>query len=128
MRSFSPSQVASWSLPLSSLLSSYNLITLDIKLGISAYGLGAYIFGKRLGNTMRPDIFGYHEIFHALTVVAAICSFLLIESLTHNVEERCQMPFGSNAVYAMTFPLSALIPNIFISVDSPILCNRKLND
>jgi hemolysin III len=42
-----------------------------------AYTLGAAVYGLR-----RPDPwpahFGYHEVFHALTIVAAACHYLLI--------------------------------------------------
>jgi hemolysin III len=52
-------------------------VTLLLALGGGLYSLGALAYALR-----RPDpwprVFGYHEIFHALVVLAAICHFAAI--------------------------------------------------
>ncbi|MEZ5321132.1 MAG: hemolysin III family protein [Microthrixaceae bacterium] len=45
--------------------------------GGAMYTVGAVILGKRWFN-MSPAVFGYHEVFHALTVAAGACHFVLI--------------------------------------------------
>jgi hemolysin III len=42
-----------------------------------AYTLGAVVYALRRPDPM-PAIFGYHEVFHGLTIVAAIAHYLLI--------------------------------------------------
>jgi len=42
-----------------------------------AYTLGAVVYARRRPDP-RPAVFGYHEIFHVLTIVAAICNFAAI--------------------------------------------------
>jgi len=42
-----------------------------------AYSVGAVIYGRKQPNPV-PEWFGFHEIFHALTVVAALCHFAAI--------------------------------------------------
>jgi hemolysin III len=37
-----------------------------------AYSLGAIVYGTKWPNP-APKTFGFHEIFHALTVVAYLC-------------------------------------------------------
>ena len=41
------------------------------------YTVGAVIYALRRPNPW-PASFGYHEIFHALTVVAAACHYVVI--------------------------------------------------
>jgi hemolysin III len=45
-----------------------------------AYTVGAVIYVLKRPNPW-PKVFGYHEIFHSLTIVAAICHFLVIQSI-----------------------------------------------
>lgn len=42
-----------------------------------AYTLGAIAYARRKPDP-RPAVFGYHEIFHALTIVAAACQYAAI--------------------------------------------------
>ena len=48
-----------------------------IGLGGLFYSVGAVIYGRKAPNPW-PAWFGFHEIFHALTVVAAMCHFAAI--------------------------------------------------
>ena len=54
-------------------------VTVLLALGGGLYSLGALAYVLR-----RPDpwprVFGYHEVFHALVVVAAGCHFAAIAS------------------------------------------------
>lgn len=60
-----------------------NLIYLIV--GGAAYTLGAVIYAARRPNPW-PRVFGYHEIFHALTIVACGLHFLaLISMVKHSV-------------------------------------------
>jgi hemolysin III len=42
-----------------------------------AYTLGAMIYARRRPNPV-PTVFGYHELFHALTIVAVACQYVAI--------------------------------------------------
>src|SRR6476659_8034700 len=42
-----------------------------------AYTAGAIIYSRRRPNPM-PTVFGYHELFHALTIVAVACQYVAI--------------------------------------------------
>jgi hemolysin III len=44
------------------------------------YTLGAVVFATRRPDPL-PKIFGYHEVFHALTIVAALCHAVAIASI-----------------------------------------------
>jgi hemolysin III len=46
-------------------------------LGCLAYSLGALIYVLRRPNPV-PAVFGYHEIFHALVIVASVCHFTAV--------------------------------------------------
>jgi hemolysin III len=50
-----------------------------VLLGIGglAYTLGALVYAFRRPR-LAPDIFGYHELFHALTIVAVACQYVAI--------------------------------------------------
>jgi hemolysin III len=48
-----------------------------ILLGGLVYSIGAVIYGRKSPNPW-PEWFGFHEIFHACTLVAAICHFAAI--------------------------------------------------
>lgn len=41
------------------------------------YTVGAVFYGTRWPNPW-PGVFGYHEVFHAATVVAALCHYIAI--------------------------------------------------
>ena len=45
------------------------------------YSFGALVYARKLPNP-SPTWFGFHEIFHACTVVAAICHFVAIALVT----------------------------------------------
>ena len=42
-----------------------------------AYTLGAVVYARRRPDPL-PAVFGYHEVFHVLTIVAAVCNFAVI--------------------------------------------------
>jgi hemolysin III len=41
------------------------------------YSLGAIVYARRKPDPL-PRIFGYHEVFHALTIAAATCQYVAI--------------------------------------------------
>ena len=41
------------------------------------YSVGAIVYARRKPNPL-PAIFGYHEVFHALTIAAAACQYVAI--------------------------------------------------
>jgi hemolysin III len=41
------------------------------------YSTGAIVYARRKPNP-RPAVFGYHEVFHALTIAAATCQYVAI--------------------------------------------------
>jgi hemolysin III len=53
-----------------------------IILGGIIYTLGAVTYATKRPNPF-PKVFGYHEIFHTLVIVAAVCHFLVIYRLIH---------------------------------------------
>jgi hemolysin III len=48
-----------------------------LALGGLAYTLGAIVYARRRPNP-SPTVFGYHEVFHALTIVALACQYVAI--------------------------------------------------
>jgi hemolysin III len=42
-----------------------------------AYSAGAVVYAVRRPDP-APDVFGYHELFHALTIVAVACQYVAI--------------------------------------------------
>jgi hemolysin III len=44
------------------------------------YTLGAVIYALKRPN-INPRVFGYHELFHVFTVIAATCHFIIIANL-----------------------------------------------
>jgi hemolysin III len=42
-----------------------------------AYTAGAVVYARRRPDP-APAIFGYHELFHALTIVAVVCQYVAI--------------------------------------------------
>jgi hemolysin III len=53
---------------------------LFLVLGGVAYSAGALVYATRRPNP-APAIFGYHEVFHALTIVAAVMHFSAVASI-----------------------------------------------
>jgi hemolysin III len=41
------------------------------------YSVGAIVYARRKPNPY-PSVFGYHEVFHALTIAAAACQYVAI--------------------------------------------------
>jgi len=41
------------------------------------YSLGALVYATRRPNP-APTVFGYHEVFHAFTLVAALCHYIAL--------------------------------------------------
>jgi hemolysin III len=46
-------------------------------IGGLAYTVGAVVYARRRPDPV-PAIFGYHELFHALTIVAVVCQYVAI--------------------------------------------------
>ena len=53
-------------------------------IGGVAYTLGAVAYAARRPNP-RPGVFGYHEVFHALTIVGAVLHFTAVMLLVRAV-------------------------------------------
>ena len=49
-------------------------------IGGLAYTVGALVYARRRPDPM-PEVFGYHELFHALTIVAVACQYVAIASI-----------------------------------------------
>jgi len=45
--------------------------------GGAAYSVGAVVYARQRPNP-APKVFGYHEVFHALTIVAVACQYVAI--------------------------------------------------
>jgi hemolysin III len=45
--------------------------------GGAAYTVGAVVYATRRPDPF-PRVFGYHEVFHALVVVAAVCHYAAV--------------------------------------------------
>ncbi len=56
-------------------------VFLLIALGGFIYSAGAVVYALRKPDPW-PRVFGYHEIFHSCTIVAAICHFVAIAMIT----------------------------------------------
>lgn len=54
-----------------------------IMVGGLCYSIGAVVYGLKKPNPV-PGVFGFHEIFHALTVVAFLCHFVAILLIAMN--------------------------------------------
>ncbi len=52
-------------------------------LGGVAYTTGAIAYARRSPDP-RPAIFGYHEVFHAMTIVAALCHYIAVYFAMYN--------------------------------------------
>lgn len=65
-------------LALPALIDNIELLALGLMaLGGVAYTVGAVIFMRKHPDP-RPKIFGYHEVFHACTLIAAACHFGMV--------------------------------------------------
>ena len=42
-----------------------------------AYTAGAVVYARRRPDPL-PRVFGYHELFHALTIVALVCQYVAV--------------------------------------------------
>jgi len=51
-----------------------------LALGRAVYSAGALVYASERPNP-APAVFGYHEVFHALTIVAAGMHFAAVASL-----------------------------------------------
>ncbi len=54
-----------------------NINTYLLFAGGIIYTLGAIVYAVKFPN-FYPKVFGYHEVFHLLVVIAAICHFILV--------------------------------------------------
>jgi hemolysin III len=54
-----------------------------IMIGGLCYSVGAVIYGMKRPNPL-PGVFGFHEIFHTLTVVAFLCHWAAIMIIATN--------------------------------------------
>jgi hemolysin III len=45
--------------------------------GGAAYSAGAVVYARRRPDPL-PRVFGYHELFHALTIVALVCQYVAV--------------------------------------------------
>ena len=52
----------------------------QILLGGVFYTVGATIYALRWPDPW-PKVFGYHEVFHALTIVAVLCHFFAVAAI-----------------------------------------------
>jgi hemolysin III len=50
-------------------------------LGGLAYTAGAVVYARRRPDPV-PSVFGYHELFHALTIVGVVCQYVAIAFIT----------------------------------------------
>jgi hemolysin III len=48
-----------------------------VAIGGACYTTGAVVYARRRPDPL-PTVFGYHEVFHVLTIVAAFCNFAAI--------------------------------------------------
>lgn len=68
--------VALWALPAMARVLSVAGIVLVAAGGV-LYSAGALAYATKRPNPV-PGVFGYHEVFHALTIAAAICHYLVV--------------------------------------------------
>jgi len=62
-------------------------MTILVILGGLAYSVGAVIYGMKRPNPF-PGVFGFHEIFHVLTVVAFLCHWSAVLLIAMNPVNR----------------------------------------
>lgn len=53
-----------------------------LAMGGVAYTVGAVFYAAKRPNLV-PNVFGYHELFHALTIVGALLHFIIVYQLIH---------------------------------------------
>jgi hemolysin III len=54
-----------------------------LTVGALLYSVGAVVYARKRPDP-RPEVFGYHEVFHALVIAAVICHYVLIASLARS--------------------------------------------
>ncbi len=105
-----------WAAAVALSLPSYPLmvrcLTLDeatlVVAGMLLYLAGAVVFGKRMVDPV-PQVLGFHEVFHMLTVAAALCTSALLCSLCLDWDERCSARIDAPLFNQLRAVLSALI-------------------
>ncbi len=75
---------AAWSMPEAFKVIGVTGVAL-LAFGGVAYTVGAIIFWKKAPNPI-PRVFGYHEVFHALTIVAGAAHFVAVARLVLSVQ------------------------------------------
>jgi hemolysin III len=55
-----------------------------IVLGGVIYAMGALVYATKWPNPI-PSVFGYHEVFHVLVVIASLLHFIVIYQLVHTI-------------------------------------------
>ena len=55
------------------------------------YTVGGIAYGLKKPNPW-PGTFGYHEVFHAMTIVAAICHYIAVYFAMYNSPVRAERP------------------------------------
>ncbi len=53
-----------------------------LAIGGLLYTLGAVVLARRWPDPF-PDVFGYHEVWHAMTVAAGACHFAVVALVLH---------------------------------------------
>jgi channel protein (hemolysin III family) len=61
-----------------------------LALGSAVYSAGALVYASRRANP-APAVFGYHEVFHALTIVAAGMHFAAVASACYPQRESLRL-------------------------------------
>lgn len=64
---------------------------------IIMYSIGAIVFHHKIINII-PTIFGYHEIFHACTVIATFLVFLTYLSIIRDYDLRCHVTLEQSRI------------------------------
>ena len=64
-------------------LKKFLIISGLLAVGGLLYTLGGVTYGIRKPNPW-PATFGYHEVFHAMTIVAAICHYIAVYFAVYN--------------------------------------------
>ena len=50
-----------------------------------AYTIGAVVYATRFPDPF-PRVFGYHEVFHVLVIVAAILHYIAVAGVVHAIQ------------------------------------------
>jgi hemolysin III len=65
------------------LLAASTAMVVMVLLGGILYSVGAIVYGTKKPNPL-PEHFGFHEIFHSLTVLAFICHWVAVVLIVQN--------------------------------------------